>query len=212
MSSSSGWAIFGYVVAAIFLWCFLAHCVFMRVCVCCKRRTKLRLEAESELVLDPERQVDHPRWKLLSAHRGGAAEACENTIDAFKYALSLGMNFMECDVQLSKDGQVVIAHDANLERMCGPEYADKHIIDYNFTDLPHFQRSIMMHTAEGSYDLKEHEEGKFCLLEDLFKICDGVYISIDLKNSSDLMVEQVESLINNYKREQYTIWGSMYKE
>lgn len=113
---------------------------------------------------------------------------------------------------MSKDGQVVIAHDADLGRMCGPEYADKHIIDYNFADLPPFQRSIKMHTAEGSYDLKEHEEGKFNLLEDLFKICEDVYISIDLKNSSNLMVEQVESLIDKYKREQYTIWGSMYKE
>jgi len=57
---------------------------------------------------------------LLAGHRGGAAEACENTIGAFEKAIKLGLNFMECDVQLSKDGQVVIAHDSTLERMCGP--------------------------------------------------------------------------------------------
>jgi len=44
------------------------------------------------------------KWKLLAAHRGGAAEACENTIGAFEKAIKLGLNFMECDVQLSKDG------------------------------------------------------------------------------------------------------------
>ena len=120
------------------VWCFLSHCIFMRVCTCCKRRTKLRLEAESDLVLPRFQAGNGPRWKLYSAHRGGAAEACENTIDAFKYAISLDMNFMECDVQLSKDNQVVIAHDPSLERMCGPAYADKHIIDYNFADLPPF--------------------------------------------------------------------------
>ena len=137
-SSSSGWAIFLYVIAGIITWCFLAHCVFMRVCVCCKRKTKLRLELERELTLGTTGKTNVPRWKLLSAHRGGAAEACENTIEAFQRAINLGMNFMECDVQLSKDGQVVIAHDSDLERMCGPSYLGKHVLDYNYEDLPRF--------------------------------------------------------------------------
>ncbi len=46
---------------------------------------------------------------------------------------------MECDVHLSKDGEVVIAHDNTLERMCGSEYVGKQVADYNFTDLPKFQ-------------------------------------------------------------------------
>ena len=45
---------------------------------------------------------------------------------------------MECDVHLSKDGEVVIAHDGDLERMCGAAYAGKKVHDYNFKDLPNF--------------------------------------------------------------------------
>ena len=45
---------------------------------------------------------------------------------------------MECDVHLSKDGEVVVAHDGNLERMCGADYAGKKVSDYNFRDLPVF--------------------------------------------------------------------------
>jgi len=56
----------------------------------------------------------------LSAHRGGSAERAENTLGAFKHAESLGMNLMELDCHLTKDGEVVVAHDADLERMCGP--------------------------------------------------------------------------------------------
>jgi glycerophosphoryl diester phosphodiesterase len=52
--------------------------------------------------------------------------------------MSLGLNFMECDVHLSKDGEVVIAHDSSLERMCGPDYAGKTVRDYDFKDLPKF--------------------------------------------------------------------------
>ena len=58
-----------------------------------------------------------------------------------------------------------------------------------------------MHTAEGSYELKEDEEGKFSLLSELFDKCEGIYISIDLKDSSDDMVNKVEALIKKYKRE-----------
>ena len=59
---------------------------------------------------------------LNGAHRGGSSEKPENTTDAFKHALSKGLNFMECDVQISRDGKVVIAHDDTLERMCGDDY------------------------------------------------------------------------------------------
>lgn len=39
---------------------------------------------------------------------------------------------MECDVHLSKDGEVVVAHDDDLGRMCGSKYAGKKIHDYNY--------------------------------------------------------------------------------
>ena len=38
---------------------------------------------------------------------------------AFKHAVSLDMNMLECDVHMSKDGQVVVSHDDTLGRMCG---------------------------------------------------------------------------------------------
>ena len=50
------------------------------------------------------------------------------------------------------------------------------------------------------------------MLSELFDIADGIYISIDLKDSSNEMVEKVETLIKQYKREQYTVWGSMFAD
>ena len=46
------------------------------------------------------------------------------------------MNLLELDVHLSKDGEVVIAHDETLGRMCGEEYKDNKVIDYDYADLP----------------------------------------------------------------------------
>jgi glycerophosphoryl diester phosphodiesterase len=50
------------------------------------------------------------------AHRGGAALAPENTRGAFRQAAALGVDGCELDVRLSKDGEVVVIHDATLER------------------------------------------------------------------------------------------------
>ena len=50
------------------------------------------------------------------AHRGGAALRPENTIPAFDHGLSLGADGLELDVHLSRDGVVVVHHDATLDR------------------------------------------------------------------------------------------------
>lgn len=52
-------------------------------------------------------------------HRGFAGGAPENTIPAFEAALALNVDYIELDVQLSSDGQVVVCHDANLQRVAG---------------------------------------------------------------------------------------------
>lgn len=53
---------------------------------------------------------------LIVAHRGGAALAPENTLGAFENALKLGVDMVECDVHLSKDGQVIVMHDFTVSR------------------------------------------------------------------------------------------------
>jgi glycerophosphoryl diester phosphodiesterase len=56
---------------------------------------------------------------LVYAHRGGAALRPENTIVAFDHGLALGADGLELDVRLSRDGEVVVHHDAALERTTG---------------------------------------------------------------------------------------------
>lgn len=53
---------------------------------------------------------------LVYAHRGASGYAPENTMAAFKMAVELGSDGIECDVQMTKDGQLVICHDETLER------------------------------------------------------------------------------------------------
>ena len=51
------------------------------------------------------------------AHRGGADESFENTLESFDYSKNLGCKFIETDVQVSADGIPYIFHDDDLKRV-----------------------------------------------------------------------------------------------
>jgi glycerophosphoryl diester phosphodiesterase len=53
---------------------------------------------------------------LLAAHRGGSLLWPENSLLAFRNALALGADFIEFDVHLSRDGEVMVIHDPTLDR------------------------------------------------------------------------------------------------
>ncbi|MEA3329699.1 MAG: glycerophosphodiester phosphodiesterase family protein [Nanoarchaeota archaeon] len=70
---------------------------------------------------------------ILGAHRGDSVEYPENTLDAIKSAVEKQeYQFIEFDIQYTKDMQIVVFHDSNLMRMEGS--TDK-IIDLTYEEL-----------------------------------------------------------------------------
>jgi glycerophosphoryl diester phosphodiesterase len=62
-----------------------------------------------------ERTVER-RELICYAHRGARGHAPENTLLAFELAFDLGAQAIECDVQRSRDGELVIIHDGTVNR------------------------------------------------------------------------------------------------
>jgi glycerophosphoryl diester phosphodiesterase len=60
--------------------------------------------------------VAESRSPVIYAHRGARAYAPENTMLAFRLAVALGADGIECDVQRGADGGLVIIHDDTLDR------------------------------------------------------------------------------------------------
>lgn len=58
---------------------------------------------------------------LIVAHRMGAGERDENTLEALKKCDSLGIKHFETDIHITKDDQLVVTHDGNLQRRCGAD-------------------------------------------------------------------------------------------
>lgn len=69
------------------------------------------------------------RSPLVIAHRGASGSAPENTLAAFEQAIQQGADAIELDVRLSKDKEVVVFHDATLQRTTnGRGYVRNHTL------------------------------------------------------------------------------------
>ena len=72
--------------------------------------------------------------RRLYAHRGASAERPENTMVAFQRAIEIGVDALELDVHLTRDGHFVVVHDDTALRTCGAQVA------WNALDLADAQR------------------------------------------------------------------------
>ncbi len=59
------------------------------------------------------------RKTTIIAHRGASGHAPENTLTAFKAAVEMKVDAVECDVQICRSGEVVVFHDQRLKRITG---------------------------------------------------------------------------------------------
>ncbi len=66
------------------------------------------------------------------AHRGGSRLAPENTLAAFRTALTLSVDAIELDVQMTKDGHAIVFHDNTVEKLTD---GDGNILDLDFAYL-----------------------------------------------------------------------------
>ncbi|MFG2516831.1 glycerophosphodiester phosphodiesterase [Streptomyces sp. NPDC048584] len=68
------------------------------------------------LPLSPARAAESSARPLVIAHRGASAYAPENTLAAVDRAAALGVDWVENDVQRTRDGELVVLHDDSLQR------------------------------------------------------------------------------------------------
>jgi glycerophosphoryl diester phosphodiesterase len=128
----------------------------------------------------------------VTAHRGFSKKAPENTLYAFEKALESGADYIELDVQLTKDGQLVVFHDEKLDRVTdGKGKLTEHTYDE------------LQQLSAGSWFGKdgEFDDAKIPLLSEVFDLIDhDIMLNIEIKNRGDAMLtaEKTVELIKEY--------------
>lgn len=81
-----------------------------------KGKSKLTLPASAMVVCSDAKIYPPYTRPTLIAHRGASADAPEHTLAAYELALKHGADFVEPDLQMTRDGVLVCLHDTSLER------------------------------------------------------------------------------------------------
>ena len=121
----------------------------------------------------------------IYAHRGASGYAPENTLRAFALAADMGADGVELDVQISKDGRLVVFHDDELSRLTG--FAGS-VADYTYAELC---RMPVIHAVDAT------ERDVAPLLEDVLALLRerGLSVNIELKISRAAFPALVEKTI-----------------
>ena len=119
--------------------------------------------------------------QLIYGHRGASGYAPENTLEAFELAAKMGAEGVELDVHIAKDGELVVAHDEEVDRVsnghgliCSMTTSELKKLKFNRTH-------------------PEYEKATIPTLREVFELLGplGLHINVELKNSR-ILYEKLE--------------------
>ncbi|MDE7326771.1 MAG: glycerophosphodiester phosphodiesterase [Lachnospiraceae bacterium] len=132
----------------------------------------------------------------ITAHRGSSGTAPENTLVALRQAIDDMADFAEIDVQETKDGVVILMHDASLRRTAGRR---ARVGDVTYAQI--------LDMEAGSWFSPRFAGTRIPTLEEALKLCKGkINLNIELKVSKSAtvnedLIQKVLALIDRYDME-----------
>lgn len=137
----------------------------------------------------------------LEAHRGGRDVRPENTLYSYAYAIELGATSIECDMQLTKDGQIVMSHNPILNSDITRDENDNYIENNKYDirlmtvdELKKFDVGVMDPNCGEYYDLHGKTQftydAKIPTLEELMQLIQSygdknIVLNIETKSYPD---------------------------
>lgn len=163
--------------------------------------------------------IEKTRELEVTAHRGASLDYPENTISAFIGAKNLGADWIELDVQQTKDGKIIVFHDKNFKRITGVnantwELTYEEVSKLNAADYFEGKDFIISDSATLQETSNNHE--KIPLLEEVINFAkeNGIKLNIELKptgHETDFE-KKVIDIINELEfREECVITSQVYE-
>ncbi|MBE5962844.1 MAG: hypothetical protein E7256_15950 [Lachnospiraceae bacterium] len=126
----------------------------------------------------------------ITSHRGLSSEAPENTIPALELAIDRFSDYAEIDVQETKDGVIILLHDASLKRTTGVK---RNIWNVTYEELLTYDA--------GSWFSSDYIGTVIPTLEEVLDLCrDRIKLNIEIKinGHEQYLIEKVVDLIEEY--------------
>lgn len=137
----------------------------------------------------------------IIAHRASATHAPENTLAALDYAILSGAHMAEIDVQQTKDGEIILMHDANLKRTTG---FNGKVSEATYSDIQTLEA--------GNWFSSEFDGEPVPTLEEVLQRSKGqitLMIEIKAKDHPVDVARKVIELIEAYNMEKECLIGAM---
>lgn len=145
--------------------------------------------------------IEYMKIPLVTAHRGFSLNYPENTMIAFQKAQEYGADWIELDIQQTKDGILVVSHDTNVSRTTG---VNKSISNMTYEEIKKLDA--------GSFFKKEFQNEKIPLFEDVLKWAksNNLKLNIELKptGKEKNFAPQVVDLLKQYQLENNCVLAS----
>jgi glycerophosphoryl diester phosphodiesterase len=139
-------------------------------------------------VLKQERSV------TVTAHRGAHLKAPENTAAAIRDAIALGADYAEIDVQVSKDGVLIVTHDSDFSRMAG---VAKKVWNLNYDEI----RAIPL----GAHSAPEFRNEPTPTFDEVLSIArDHIKLNVELKYYGDHQPRLAERVVEEVRAHEMT--------
>lgn len=164
----------------------------------------------------------------VAAHRGWSTDYPENTMPAFKAAMDIGVDQIEIDIRVTRDNELVIIHDATVDRttngtgmVCDKLLAEIRALDagsykdekFKGTQIPtliEFMELVKDHpTMTLDIELKEYPTTPGNEIR-AYEVCDRVLKIIDEYGYSDRVV--INTFSNPLNEYIYKNYGKKYRQ
>lgn len=167
-----------------------------------------------------QRSIYHRQEVTVIAHQGGNLERPDSTFIAFDHAISVGADILEMDLHLTRDGEVVVMHDARVDRTTDGQ---GRIRDLTLAEIKQLNAAywwpyhplddVAKERVPGEMDFPfRSAQPTIPTFREMLERYPGHRFIIDLKDNSDDLRDATMALIEEYNRWHSILIGSFHND
>ncbi len=127
----------------------------------------------------------------LFAHRGASAEAPENTLPSFARAVELGIRYLELDCHGTRDGRIVICHDAEL---AGTTEGEGAISAHTYAEIVRLDAGHRF-TRDGRSFPFRGRGVRVPTLEEVIEAFPSAHLNLEIKQAEPAILDEVIAIV-----------------